>query len=910
LSLSAGSRLGPYEILSPIGAGGMGEVYKAKDTRLDRTVAVKVLPTHLSSSPEVRQRFEREAKTISQLSHAHICALYDVGREGEVDYLVMEYLEGETLSARLVKGPVPTDQLLRWGVEIADALDKAHRQGIVHRDLKPGNVMLTTSGVKLLDFGLAKVMAASGRPLDAAGREQAAAAQHPTAGFSLTALPTVMGSPNLTQEGTILGTFQYMAPEQLEGREADSRSDIFAFGAVLYEMATGKKAFEGKSQASLIASILTADPAPVSTVQPMTPLALDRVVKTCLAKDPEDRWQSAHDIGSELQWIAQGGSQAGGVAAPVAASRRRRDRVSWGVAGAAGGAVLAALLTWALVRSARAAAPAVTHAAIALPASESLVLDGYMSLAISPDGSRVVYLARIGDARQLFVRSLGQVEATPLNGTVGARSPFFSSDGQWVGFWADGRLQKVALAGGTPVTIASVPEPLFGGAWGADDTIVHPKNFTGGLVRVPASGGPSQPVTKPDLKGEDRGHIWPDILPGGKAVLFTVFTGGSLDDYAIAVRSLATGEQKTLVRGGTCGRYVASGHIVYGRGNVLFAVPFDVEKLAVTGAPYPVAQGVMLNTNGGAEFAVSRTGTLVFVPGGLLEPDRALMWVDRKGAATPMSKTRKPFSVPAISPDGKRVAVLVEAATYDIWVLDVERDSLTRFSFGKDDNNPVWSPDGRQIAYNSSQAGPTDIFSRASDGSGAEMRLTNGPDASHPQSWSRDGKVLAFQKTAGALVPEIWLYPFGPKPEPRPFLQGPYRHEDGRFSPDSRWMAYVSNESGRSEVYVTAFPGPGGKWQVSTEGGEQPRWAPGGSEIFFRKGRKVLRVGVSTAPAFSVSKPELLFEAEYESGWDVAPDGKRFVMLKDEGVASAPKHFDLVLGWFEELKARAPQKTK
>jgi len=520
-----------------------------------------------------------------------------------------------------------------------------------------------------------------------------------------------MGGQNLTQEGTVLGTFQYMAPEQLEGKEADARTDVFAFGAVLYEMATGKKAFEGKSQASLIASILTADPDPVSTIQPMAPPALDRVVKTCLAKDPEDRWQSAHDIGSELAWIAQAGSQAG-VAAPVVTSRRRRDRLTWGVVGALAGAAAAALATWALLRGASSAGRPVTHVAIALPPSETLVVDNFSSIAISPDGWQVVYVARKGEARQLFRRSLDAAEATPIAGTEGAFTPFFSPDGRWVGFWADGKVKKVSLAGGTPVPVCSLAQPLLGGAWGPDDTILYPEKWAGGLLRVPASGGSGAPLTKPALKGEDRGHLWPEILPDGKAVLFTVFTGGSLDDYAIAVRSLTTGEQKVLIRGGTFGRYAATGHILYARGGALFAVPFDAKRLVVTGAPYPVAQGVALNTNG-AGFAVSRGGTLLYVPGGFEQQNRALYWVDRKGTASPISRTRRPYDSPRLSPDGKRLAVVVEAETYDIWVLDVERDSLARFSFGKDDTSPIWSPDGKRIVFDSSQAGPYNLYAKS-----------------------------------------------------------------------------------------------------------------------------------------------------------------------------------------------------
>jgi len=906
MSLAPGSRLGPYEVLAPLGAGGMGEVYRARDTRLERTVAIKVLPEHLSRSEEVRQRFEREAKTISALSHPHICALYDVGREGETEYLVMEYLEGETLSDRLVKGPLPTEQLLRWGVEIADALDKAHRQGIVHRDLKPGNVMLTKSGVKLLDFGLAKTFE---RSLDATGRGRAAAGQDPTAADGITALPTVMGSPNLTQAGTILGTFQYMAPEQLEGREADARSDIFAFGAVLYEMATGRKAFEGKSQASLIASILTSDPAPISTVQPLTPPALERVVRTCLAKDPEDRWQSAHDIASQLSWIAQGGSVSG-VAAPVVASRRRQDRLAWVTLGVLLGALTAAAVGWALWRSRASGAGLVTRAVIPIPGAETFVLDNYSTLAISPDGRRVAYVARRDNKRQLVQRSLDAAEGTSIAGTDGAYSPFFSPDGQWLGFSADGKLKKVALAGGTPVTLCECgSRQLLGASWGADDTIVFPEKWGGPILRVPSSGGMPSAVTKISGKGSDRGHIFPDLLPGGKAVLFSVFSGGSLDDYTVDVQSLVTGERKTLVKGGTFGRYAASGHVLYIRGATLFAVPFDPARLQVTGSAFPVAQGVYENTNGGAGYAVSGSGTLLYSGGGVQLPGRSLLWVDRQGHATPASGIKRPFNDIKLSPDGKRIALQIQAETYDIWVLDLTRDSLTRLSFGKDDGSPVWSPDGKRIAFSSSQGGSDAVYLRSFDGSGSEERLTSGPsDDSRPRTFSPDGRLVVFEKTLNG-VPEIWAVPLEKGSSARPLLQGPFHHIGGWLSPDGRWLAYSSNESGSREIYVTAFPGPGGKWQISTDGGTSARWSPDGREIFYAKDKKVMRVAITTSPDFSASRPELLFEGDYED-WDVSRDGKSFLMLKDETAESAPKHLNLVLNWFEELKARAPRAAK
>jgi eukaryotic-like serine/threonine-protein kinase len=878
MTLPAGTRLGPYEILSPLGAGGMGEVYKAKDTRLERTVAVKVLPSRLSTSPESRQRFEREAKTISQLSHPHICALHDVGREGDVSYLVMEFLEGETLSARLANGPLPLEQVLRYGREIADALDKAHRQGIVHRDLKPANVMLTKSGVKLLDFGLAK------------------AAAVPSQQSSLTALPTQQG---LTQEGTILGTFQYMAPEQLEGKEADARTDIFAFGAVLYEMATGRKAFAGTSQASLISQIMTAEPPSISSLQPMSPAALDRVVRKSLAKDPEARWQSAADLGSELLWIAEG-SQSGAAAPAVA--RRRGKRLVQGLVIAIAAATVATAATWAIARRNARGERLVTRLAVPIPAGDTLVRSQYTDLVISPDGRRVVYVGRRADKTQLFQRALDSADVSAIPGTEGASSPFFSPDGQWVGFYAGQKIKKVAPSGGV-ATICDAQGSLLGATWGRDDTIVFPKTWTSGLVRVSASGGTPQPLTTVSATGENRGHLWPEFLPGDKAILFTIYTGGSLEDYQVAAVSLATGKETVLVKGGTYGRYSASGHLLYVRAGILYAVPFDVERLEIKGTAVPVVEDVFENTNGAADFAVARDGTLTYSHGGLQIGERALLWIDRKGAATPASKIKRPFTLPAISPDGRRVAITVQAETYDVWVLDLERDSLTRLSFGKDDTQPLWSPDGKKIVYNSSQAGAYNLYVRAADGSGSEERLTSNPDSDAARSFSPDGKLVVFDRWHPG-VSEIWVCPMDKPAEARPLLKGSFDYNAGNVSPDGRWLAYMSDESARNEVYVTAFPSPSGKWQISTEGADfHPLWSPSGNEIFYINGRKVMRVAVSTSGTFSASRPEVLFEGDYES-WTLAPDGKHFLVVKDETAVSSPNHFDVVLNWFEDLKRR------
>ncbi|HEY3124686.1 MAG TPA: protein kinase, partial [Thermoanaerobaculia bacterium] len=594
MTISAGNRLGPYEVLAPLGAGGMGEVYKARDTRLERTVAIKVLPRHLSESAEGRQRFEREAKTISQLSHPHICALYDVGREGETEYLVMEYLEGETLSERLVKGPLPLEQTLRYGAEIADALDKAHRQGIVHRDLKPGNVMLTKSGVKLLDFGLAKAFA-------------------PVAPASiLTSLPT---ETPLTEKGTILGTFQYMAPEQLEGKEADARTDIFAFGAVLYEMATGQKAFMGASQASLIGAILHTEPRPISTIQPMTPPALDRVVKTCLAKDPEDRWQSAGDAGKELKWIAEG-SAAGAAAPPLVASRRRPlEWVAWSGFAIAG--LSAAILAAALLRqAARARDVRPVRAFITAPEKTTFRFNfAGGPPALSLDGGKLVFSAATSDGKPLlWVRPLESLVAQPLPGTEDAVFPFWSPDGRFVGFFAGTKLKKIEASGGPPVTLCEVSEGGRGGSWSRENTILFSGRFTP-VYRVSAAGGDPVAITKLNPARKDTTHRWPLLLPDGRRFLYLASeTGSEGESNAIFVASLDGQENRLLLHASSNVAY-ASGHLLFVRERMLMAQRFDAGSARLVGDPFPIAEVQYDALFSRAVFSVSDNGALVYQSG-------------------------------------------------------------------------------------------------------------------------------------------------------------------------------------------------------------------------------------------------------------------------------------------------------
>ncbi|MFY9550847.1 MAG: protein kinase [Thermoanaerobaculia bacterium] len=886
MTLSARTRLGPYEILSPLGAGGMGEVYKARDTRLGRDVAIKVLPSHLSENPELKQRFEREAKAISQLTHPHICTLYDVGSQDGVEYLVMELLEGSTLADRLGKGTLPRDQVIRCGIEITEALEKAHRAGIIHRDLKPGNIMLTKSGVKLLDFGLAKMVAVPVLPAEASS------------------LPT-QGVPNqpLTEQGTVMGTFQYMAPEQLEGAEADARTDIFALGTVLFEMTTGRKAFTGKSRVSLIGSILKDEPPPISSIEPMTPPALDRLVQTCLAKEADDRFQTAHDVKLQLRWIAEGGSQAG-LPAPVATRRSKRARLVGPIAGFALGALVSGLGVWRwLSHESPREAQKPAWVSVLLPSDAPLASYGAQTLAFAPDGTRLAYAAEHGGTTQLYLRALDRLEAVPVRDSEGATSAFFSPDSHWLGFFAGARLMKVPVEGGIPQPICEAAE-VRGASWGSDGTIVF-STGTSGMRRVSASGGTPRVLLAPGV-GETVVN-WPEILPGNEAVLFTTSTVGP----RIAVLSLKTGKRRGLIEG-MGARYSPSGHLVFARGGSLFAAPFDIKRLELTGPAVSVLDGVMiLSPYNSPLFGLSAGGALVYGPGS--PPRETLVSVDRQGKVEPLPFEPRGYEEPRFSPDGKRVAVTIRADNPDIWVLDISRGTSARLTFDPgEDETPVWTPDGGKVTYSADRAGhPRALYSKPSDGSGTEERLFDSETHSHVSSWSPDGRTLVYTEYDPVFSGNIWVLTLGEKVERRPWLRTPFNERAGRFSPDGHWLAYVSNESGRDEVYVQPFPGPGGKWQISVSEGTEPVWSHAGSEIFYRSGDKMMAVSVASGRGFSAETPHVLFEGRFvpsrrgEAAYDVSPDDRRFVMVQRD-VQSFATRLNVVLNFSEELKRRVP----
>jgi serine/threonine-protein kinase len=900
-----GKRISHYEVVERIGAGGMGEVYRARDTRLGREVAIKILPLHFARDDELRRRFEREARAISSLSHAHICAIYDVGHQDGINYLVLEYVEGETLTSRLARGPMPVDQALRYAIEIADALDHAHRRAIVHRDLKPGNIILNKSGAKLLDFGLAKFQQPGAR-----GRVVASSA------------PTE--SAQLTGKGTIVGTLQYMAPEQLEGKEADARTDIFALGSVIYEMTTGQRAFEGQNQASLIAAILTVEPRPMSELQPVAPAALERVVKACLAKDPDERWQTAHDLMLELKWIAGGSSQSQEAAA-VTTKRTKRERLWW-VAALFVTALFVGVTAWLLARAPASTARPLARFALELPANLRLAKDERPVIALSPDGTSLVYLLTSGASTQLYVRRLDQLEAAPIPGTEGASGPFFSPDGEWVGYYAGGRLKKVSLLGGAPHVICNVPPVMHGASWGPDDTIFYSPAHSWGIFRVSAAGGQPQVVTTPDGSKGERGHYWPQVLPGGKHILFTIGTRDSYDDARIVTQSLETGERKVLVDGGTCGRYLPSGHLVYARAGALLAVPFDLSSLEVEGVAVPVVEGVKVDSrSGAANFSFSNLGSLLYVSGKSDADMRELVWVDRRGQARPFTDAKDEFRHPTLSPDGLRLAISIEGVGQNIWLYDMARGTLTKLTYEMD-WRPAWTPDGSRIAYTSNRvAMPPGIVWRSTDGSGEVEVLVASENPVFTGSWSPDGKVLAYTDGFGEEVlpkratgNDIWLLRLEGERKPEPFLRTQFDEFGPEFSPDGRWIAYVSNESGRNEVYLASFPRPGGKRQISTGGGTSPRWARNGKELFYRNGNRMMAVAISLQPEFKASTPQVLFEGEYEEAgrpdtphnYDVTPDGRQFVMLRPYVEPSAPSQLIMALEWFDDLSRRALKRQK
>ena len=891
MALSCGTKLGPYEIQSPLGAGGMGEVYRALDTRLDRTVAIKVLASHLSSSPELKQRMEREARAISSLNHPHICHLYDIGSQDGTDYLVMEFLEGETLAERLRKGAMPLNEILKIGIAVAESLAVAHRQGIVHRDLKPGNIMLTQGGAKLMDFGLAKPLG-----LQTTGTASGTAP-------SFTAAATLSGpsplSP-LTSAGSIIGTIQYMSPEQIEGKEADARSDIFAFGAVLYEMVTGKRPFGGKSQISLASSILENDPEPVSAIKPNAPPAFQHVVTTCLQKNPEERFQSAHDVKLELQWIAADRSGPAVAALPPSPSHTR-ERLGWAAAVVAA-IVLGAAAGMFLYRPAQTAPTIRTVINPPEKATLNLTGDGAGPPVLSPDGTSIAFAATSADGKTgLWVRPMNSLDSHALPDTDGAIFPFWSPDNRSLGFFVDNKLETIDLSGGSVQVICDA-QLGRGGAWGPGGVILFSPNPQAPLMRVSASGGTPAPITKIDA-AQYTSHRWPFFLPDGKHFLyFAIHHDPSKSaNNTLYYASLDGSENRPLFHSQSNAVY-ASGFILFARGDQLMAQPFDPAKGTLSGEPRSVAKGVMNDVSTWhMDASASSDGLLVFGSGG--SGDLQLVWMDRSGKQiTTIADKITNLQFARISPQGDRVALQIDAGVNDIWVLDLARGVRTRLTFGPIANTlPVWSPDGKWIAYSSNRTGHFDLYRKPSDGSGAEELLFTNERESIADDWSRDGKSLIYTRRTPEGHGEILVLPL--EGERRPSLVVA-RGNQGQLSPDGHWLAYSSNESGATEVYVVAFGGGQGKWQVSAKGGAQPRWSKDGKELYYLDPTyNLFAVPVKDAGgALQFGAPQTLV-----SGWsapqvfyDVAPDGKK--ILLDRVSQQVSQSVTVVTNFTAELK--------
>jgi Tol biopolymer transport system component len=892
--LAEGSQLGPYRILGQIGAGGMGEVYRAQDTRLERIVAIKVLPEHLSLHPDARARLEREARAVSSLSHPHICTLYDIGSQNNIDYLVMEYLEGETLAARLARGPLLLVPALAVAIQIADALQAAHRIGLTHRDLKPANVMLTKSGAKLLDFGLAKFAATSS----------------PATGETATSA--------LTNPGTILGTFQYMSPEQLEGKESDARTDIFAFGTLLYELLTGRKAFDADSQASLIAAILSADPPPVSSLQPLTPAGLDSIVRTCLMKDPDSRWQSAQDVKLQLQVIAAGGPLEIFPAPPRPGVRER----PWMLVAAF--ALLLAGLAWFLHT------PSVTPVSVTrfqVPAPDNVTFASLIAagrIQLSPDGQQLGFVARTpGGRNKVWVRPLNSFAAHALEGTEGAAHIFWSRDSRFIAFFADGKLKKTevrAAAGKPAVQVVCSISDGRSGSWGLGDVILISRLSQTPIYRVAASGGIPTPALELDQSNGEQWQSWPSFLPDGRHFLYLSHPGPGQHPRGVYLAALdSSGRTSLLKEEPSNADYARPGYLFFVRERALMAQPFDAGRLRLTGDAFALESRIGFASVSGGNFSVSENGTLAYGTGDDIVTTQ-LVWYDRAGKRLGTIGEPGGYRQPQLSLDGSKLVVeRLDPASRasDIWLYDVARGMNSRLTFGPGwQFMPIVSGDASRIAFASIRNG-SGLFQKPATGVGDAGLLVTSNAMQYLCDWSRDGKFMLFVREGDGTQEDLWILPMSGDRKPFPFSQTAFSEEQGQFSPDGKWIAYASDETGRPEVYVQSFPATGVKSRISNNGGTQPRWRGDGKEIFYLGAdRKMMAAPIISAGSHLESgTPGALFQTKMASidgelgpyiifNYAVTGDGKRFLMNEPAGEEAWPA-ISVVLNWTSTLGAKA-----
>jgi serine/threonine-protein kinase len=870
VSLSTGTRIGSYEVLHLLGMGGMGEVYRVRDTRLGRDAALKVLPERLMQDPDFVVRFQREARVLASLNHPHIAQIYGLEESTNRHCIAMEFIDGLTLEDRIRQGPIVLEEALELARQIAAALEGAHDRGIIHRDLKPANIKVTPEGnVKVLDFGLAKAFDGISTP-------------------ALSRAPT--GTVDATQVGIIMGTAGYMSPEQAKGKPADARSDIWAFGVVLYEMLTGRRAFDGETTLEILGGVTRAEP-DWSALPQNTPPSVRTLLRRCLQKDRARRTHHIADARLEIEEAIQQSPE--GIPPPAPAKVRTRERLFW-VGGALLASVLGGIATLMFVGTPHAAPEAGARFSIMMEPGQGLPID-MPPLAWSPDGSLLAYVS----GGQLYLRSMNTFEAKPVAGARPAAAPFFSADGKWIGFFGSGKLQKASVSGGAPEKITEAPTPR-GAAWGLDDTIYFSDNAGGGLREVEASGGSSQELTALDRSKGEISHRLPQVLPGGKAILFTVWTGPGWNEMQVELLILSNNERRIVARNGHTGRYVPSGHVVYTREGALMAVPFDLDKLQVTGPPSTL-EGMLRDGNEGGLFAISDSGAFAYVPGSPQQFERHLAWIDRRGNVDVLPAAVGRYADVEPSPDGRFAVMGIRAGTFGLWIYDFARNALNPLTTPGSSQFPKWTPDGKYLVYRGTRNGHRNLYRKAADGSDEEIALTSMATTPTVGSLSKDGKWLAYHDgdPATATGFDIWVVSLESEKKPEVFLRTQANETDPRFSPDGHWLAYLSNESGRAEIYVQPFPGPGQKIPVSINGGTDPQWSSDGSELFYREGTKLMAVPVSMNRGFVVGKPQLLFDKRM-TALSVSPDGQRFLVVLPT-VEQPLTQINVVTRWAEEL---------
>ena len=882
MEIVPGARIGSYEIGELIGEGGMGTVYRAHDLRLGRDVAIKIVRPELAANPDRIARFDREARLLASLSHPNIATVHGLEHAGDDRFLILELVPGMTLAQRLREGDLPVRESLTHALQMAAGIASAHDQGIIHRDLKPANIKITPAGtIKILDFGLAKALA-----VDSAVQAIAVSSTLTSGG---------------TGEGVILGTAAYMSPEQARGKDVDKRTDVWAFGCVLYDMLTGRAAFAGDTLSDTIAAILTREP-DWSRLPADVPEPVRRLLRRCLQKDLNRRLRDMGDARIELEDALGSSSDdrqrsdsviASGAAPDARTSRTRAPLVAAAVFAAAvlGAAAYAALLDNDAPRP-RAAAQFL----ITLPGNERLVGLDFPSIALAPADTHIVYSATRGGSPRLVVRALASLEAQPLAGTEGALGPFFSPDGNWIAFFASGKLKKVPLAGG-PVREIADAEIGFGGVWAPDNTIIFAPNNASALMRVSADGGATEPVTTLDTGRGEFSHRWPELLPDGKTILFTSGSDGSWDDAEIVAQRIGSAERRTLVHGGSSPRYAATGHVLYVRGNVLYALPVDPKSLQPIGEVLTGQVEVMQSIDGAAQVAVSSAGTLLYVPASAGASMRTLAWVDRSGGLQPLAAPPRAYASPRLSRDDRTIAVTIGSDRTEVWAYDVAGTRFEQVTFSGG-SSPEWGS-GRRLVFAASRGGPPNIFAKASETAGVEERMTNASSPHVPHAVTADGGVVFVQNDAGGRDISV----VGPDHSVQPLLATSANEYSPALSPDGEWLAYVSDRSGSPEVYVGPFADPSRAVQVSTAGGSEPRWRRDGGELYFRTGPSMMAAAVRTRPALAVQAPRELFSGPYEAdasgrpAYDVSLDGSRFLMVRPPDVAPPGRELRIMLGW-------------